>query len=241
MRIAICDDDRQLLLQIRQLVDEYLSCSFVEGKVEVSSFESSAHLIDQIESGKHFDIFLLDVIMPGTNGIELATAIRSNDPVAKIVFLTSSSEFAVESYSVEAFSYLLKPIQKDKLFSVLEKAFKGICIGQKQFILVKTPPFLSKVFFDELVYVEVLGRTVCLHQKGGITLESTSAFSQIEADLLVDKRFIKPHRSYVVNLDYVKDLSHYGFTTTSGIFIPVSRNVLKNVKQAYISNSFKSK
>lgn len=240
MKIAICDDDRQMLLQIRQQVDEYLSCSFAEEKVEVSSFESSVNLIDQIESGKRFDVFLLDVIMPDTNGIELATAIRSRDPVARIIFLTSSSEFAVESYSVEAFHYLLKPIQKDKLISVLEKACKDICIGQKQFILVKTTSSLLKVFFHELVYTEVLGRTVCFHQKGGVTLESNSTMSQVEAILLIDARFVRPHRSYIVNLDYVRNLSRDGFIMTSGIFIPISRNVFKNIKQAYINNSFRA-
>lgn len=240
MKIAICDDDRQMLLQIRQLVDEYLSCGFTEEKVEVSSFASSVNLIDQIESCKRFDLFLLDVIMPDINGIELATAIRSRDPAARIIFLTSSSEFAVESYSVEAFNYLLKPIKKDKLISVLENACKDICIGQKRFILVKTTSNLLKVFFHELVYAEVLGRTVCFHQKGGVTLKSNSTMSQVEAVLLIDARFIKPHRSYIVNLDYVRNLSQDGFTTTSGIFIPISRNVFKNVKLAYINNSFKA-
>ncbi|MGE5371906.1 MAG: LytR/AlgR family response regulator transcription factor [Solirubrobacterales bacterium] len=241
MRIAICDDNAQELLQISLLVDEYLSSGFAEGKIEVLRFGSSMDLIDQIESGKHFDLYLLDIVMPIINGIELAAKIRNKDQVAKIIFLTSSSEFAVESYSVDAFYYLVKPIQKDRLFSVLEKASNNMHSGLKQYIVVKTQTSLSKVFLHELVVVEVIGRTVYFHLEGGTTLKSTSTISQVEADLLIDKRFIKPHRSYIVNLDHIKCLSQDGFTTTSNMFIPVSRNAFKDVKQTYINHSFRAK
>ena len=238
MKIAICDDDKQELLQISQLADDYRSCGFTEEKIEVCSFGSSMNLLAEIENGQHFDVFILDVIMPNLNGIELATEIRSKDSVAKIIFLTSTSEFAVESYSVGAFNYLLKPIQKDQLFSVLEKACNDIISGLKQYIVVKTPTSLSKVFLHELIYVEVLGRTVYFHQKNGVTIESTSTISQVEAVLSIDKRFIKPHRAYIVNLDYIKNLSQDGFTTTNDLFIPVSRNFFKEVKEAYVNYSF---
>jgi len=241
MKIAVCDDDKQELLQISSLVDEYLSGSIGDGKgkIEIRSFESSIRLLAQIESGKHFDIFLLDVIMPNINGIQLAAEIRKKDQVTKIIFLTSSSEFAVESYAVGAFYYLVKPIQKDKLFSVLEKACHDITSDLQPYIIIKTPSGLSKVFLHELINVEVMGRTIYFHQKGGITIESTSTFSQVEAVLLIDKRFIKPHRSYIVNLDYIKNLSPNDITTTCGHLIPVSRNIFKDVKEAYINYSFR--
>lgn len=235
VKIAICDDDKQELLHINLLVNEYLNCGFTKGQIKVLSFENSMELITQIEGGKHFDIFLLDIIMPTINGIELAAEIRKSDNVAKIIFLTSSPEFAVKSYSVDAFNYLLKPIQKDALFSVLEKACNDICCALKQYILVKTQNDLSKVFFHELIYVEVIGRTIYFYQKNGVVIESINSISQIEEVLLVDNRFIKPHRSYIVNLDYIKTLAKHVFTTTSDQFIPVSRNVFKEVKQRFFN------
>ena len=240
MKIAICDDNKQELLRINNLVDEYSRCALTEDKIEVSEFTSSIHLLEQLDGGKHFDVFLLDIIMPNINGIKLATDIRNTDQVAKIIFLTSTSEFAVASYSVGAFNYLLKPVQKDKLFSVLEKAYKDICMNPKQYIVVKTQTALSKVFLHQLIYVEVKGRTVYFNQKNGVIIESTSTLSQVEAVLLIDKRFIKPHRSYIVNLDYIKNLSQNGIITTNEIFIPVSRNIFKEVKQAYIHYSFQA-
>ena len=239
MKIALCDDNKQELLHINRLLEEYSSTSISEDKLNVSSFASSMELLAQLESGKHFDIFLLDVIMPGLNGIELATEIRNRDQVGKIIFLTTSSEFAVESYSVGAFSYLIKPLQKDKLFLVLGKAYRDIRNDLQQYLVVKTQSNLSKVLLHELIYLEVIGRSLYFHQKGGIVIESTSTISQVEAVLLRDKRFLKPHRSYIVNIDYIKNLSQDRLTMTSGLFIPVSRNAFKEVKQAYINYSFR--
>ena len=96
----------------------------------------------------------------------------------------------------------------------------------------------APVTFTAALASKVLGRTVYFHQKSGVTIESSSTISQFEAVLLVDKRFIKPHRSYIVNMDYIKHLAQDGFTTTSGVFIPISRNVFITVKQAYINYSF---
>lgn len=240
MKIAICDDDKQALFEIIRLVDEYFSCSLPDEKIEVRRFESSVELSDQLESGKYFDLFLLDIIMPTISGIELAAKIRKTDQVAKIIFLTTSPEFAVKSYSVDAFQYLLKPIEKAKLFSVLEKASTDIYSNLRQYIAVKTQSGLSKVFFRELIYVEVIEKTVYFHQKSGVTIESSTTLSQVEAVLLKDKRFIKPHRSYIVNLDHIKHLSQKGFTTTSDLFIPITRSVLKEVKQTYIHHLFQT-
>lgn len=238
MKIAICDDNKQELIKIGQFVDEYISCGFAQREMEVRSFESSTELINQLERGKHFDIFLLDIIMPGLNGMELASEIRLKDQVSKILFLTSSPEFAVESYSVGAFHYLLKPVQKDKLFSVLKKADKDICNSMKKCIVVKTQTGIFKMFLGDLIYVEVMGRTIFFHQTNGDIIAGNSTISQVEAVLLEDKRFIKPHRSFIVNLDFIKNLSQDGFTTTSSVLIPISRNVFKEVKQLYINYSF---
>ena len=240
MKIAICDDNKQELIHIRQLVEEYLSSSSPQDGAEIRSFENSTQLLEQIESDKHFDVYLLDVIMPNFNGLKLADEIRKKDQIAKIIFLTSSPEFAVDSYSVGAFDYLLKPIQKDRLHSALERACKYFCEVPKQYIVVKTQASLCKVFLHELVYIEAMGRATYFHQNSGIMIISTGTISQVEEVILHDKRFIKPHRSYIVNLDYVKNMSQEGFTTTNGSFIPISRTMFKEVKQAYINYSFKA-
>lgn len=163
MKIAICDDDSQELLYVNRLIDEYSSHCSTKEKLEFLSFKSSMELLISIEKGTHFDIFLLDIIVPEINGIELASKIRNNNHAAKIIFLTSSPDFAVDSYSVGAFNYLLKPIQKDKLFSVFGEAISEICSQPQQSIVIKAQNRLTKVFLHELIYVEVIGRTIYFH------------------------------------------------------------------------------
>lgn len=238
MKIAICDDDKQQVLLIYQLVNEYLSSNYKGVKFEIFSFDNSSELLFEIENGRHFDIFLLDVLMPHINGIKLATTIRTKDQIAKIIFLTSSLEFAVDSYNVDAYNYLLKPIQEEKLFLTLEKIFNHFSYAISDYIIVKTPACLVKVFLYNLIYLEVIKRKIYFHLKDESIIESNGTFFQIEAILLKDKRFIKPYRSFIVNLDHIKSLSSQVITTTNKKTIPVSRNLHKEVKQAYINYSF---
>ena len=117
MRIAACDDDVSFLQELSVLLNQYgeENCCNMEYKIYTNPLE----LVNQIEKGVHYDVILLDVFMPGINGIQCAKDIRTFDSLVKIIFLTSSAEFAVESYSVKAYQYLLKPIQKEKLFLTL--------------------------------------------------------------------------------------------------------------------------
>lgn len=238
IRIAICDDDNRELAQTLRIVNDYFEHRFAKENIEILSFATSVALLAKIEDGKHFDIYLLDVLMPVVNGIELARSIRTNDNAAKIIFLSSSSEFALDSYSVGAFNYLLKPVQKEALFTLLEKICNKIYHQPKPCIVTRTQSGLYKVFFHELMYVEVIKRTTYFYLKNELTIESILPITQVELELLRDSCFVKPHRSYIINLEYVKALTKDGFTMMNGRSIPISRNILKEIKQKYIEHAF---
>lgn len=118
IQIGFCDDDLSILSELRVLLDRYR----VERNVEITSaaFQSPLELLTEIERGTRFDILLLDVMMPGENGIDTAREIRRYDQSMKIIFLTSSAEFAVESYTVGAYFYQLKPIWQESFFGLLD-------------------------------------------------------------------------------------------------------------------------
>ena len=101
IKVAFCDDDVSVLGEVSALVDQYR----VERNQEIgyAAFKSPLELLAEVERGMRFDILFLDVIMPGQNGISAAKEIRKYDCSVKIIFLTSSSEFAVQSYTVNAF------------------------------------------------------------------------------------------------------------------------------------------
>jgi DNA-binding LytR/AlgR family response regulator len=104
MKIAICDDNRQDLLHIASLVETYRNTRKTE--LTYVSFQNATELLSTLEGG-NYDVLLLDVLMPGINGIQAAREIREQDEQVKIIFLTSSPEFAVESYSVQAYYSIL--------------------------------------------------------------------------------------------------------------------------------------
>ena len=134
MKIAVCDDDNLFVQQTGQAVQEWAQER--ELSASVFSFDNGDSLLNAYAAEK-FDILLLDIMMPLFTGMELAHAIREIDAAAKIIFLTSSPEFAVESYEVKASGYLLKPLQKEKLHSVLDD-----CVappeGEPEHVIIRT-------------------------------------------------------------------------------------------------------
>lgn len=238
LHIAICDDNYNELLQINQIVEEFRASHSSKYNIKCDTFSSSLDLLVATENRKSYDLLILDVVMPLMTGIEVATEIRQKSNLSKIIFLTSSREFAVDSYKVDAFYYLLKPISKEELMPILEKACAEIADEKEKGILVKCKTCLTKILLHNLEYTEVLGRTLFFHLTTGEVLESYGTMSQLENDLLRDKRFIKPHRSYIVNMDSIHRITDKDIITFSNKPIPVSRELYKTIKQAYIDYSF---
>lgn len=118
IQIAFCDDDQTVLDQLSALLEKYRAQRCVQ--IQCTAFHSPLDLLAEIEKGTRYDILFLDVIMPAENGITAAKEIRQHDNVVKIIFLTSSAEFAVESYVVGAYFYQLKPIWEDSFFRLTD-------------------------------------------------------------------------------------------------------------------------
>ncbi len=117
-RIAFCDDDAALLHQMQDFLEQYRTLRGVQ--LELAPYTKPVELLADIEAGVRFDVLFLDVLMPGINGINAAREIRRYDTAVQIIFVTSSSEFAVQSYVVGAYYYQLKPIWKDSFFRLTD-------------------------------------------------------------------------------------------------------------------------
>lgn len=238
LQIAICDDNNTELLQIKQIVEKFKASHILKYNIKYDTFLSGLDFLMATENGVNYDLLILDVVMPMMTGIEIATEIRKKNNISKIVFLTSSREFAVDSFKVDAFHYLLKPIKKEGLIPILEKACANIVDKKEKGIIVKCKTCLTNVFLHNIEYIEVLGRTLFFHLTSGEVLESLGTISQLENDLLSDNRFIKPHRSYIVNMDSIHRITDKDIITFSNKPVPISRELYKNTKQTYIDYSF---
>lgn len=154
MYIAICDDERSDQKIIVKLIEKYRTDRTTP--VFYQLFTSGLDLLVAMEK-EVFDILLLDIVMPKLNEIELAREIRKNDKQIRIVFLTVSTEFAIEGYEVNAHHYLLKPLSNIKLFAELDDFALG---RQEPYILLKTKMGILKIPMSNIVYVEVFAKKV---------------------------------------------------------------------------------
>lgn len=238
VKIAICDDIKDFVNQMIDYIDEYKVLKAMHREINIQSFENGDSLIELIEQKERFDIIFLDILMPFINGIDVAKEIRKFDKNVKIIFLTSSPEFALDSYDVKAFSYILKQSSKEKIFQVLDEALSEIENTEKSYIMVKTKTGLVKVFYHNIEHIEIHSKTIIFHLCTNETYETFGSLSEIEDIFLSQSRFIKPYRSYIVNMDYVMKLSENKFITINNYHIPISRTSYSEVKRRYITYSF---
>jgi len=234
VQIAICDDNIDELSNMVQLIDLYRTTK--NFSCEYAVFPNGFELISVMEKGKMFDIYCLDIIMPGFMGIDVAREIRKFDKTAPIIFFTSSPEFALESYSVRAVNYVLKPVTKEKLFFTLDEVLEQIK-GKKNedAIVVKSHEGIQKILIPNLIFVEAMGRNVLYHMQSGKVIECTESFSSVWDNLQKFGLFIKPHRSYIVNMQYIDTIENHQISLQNLKFVPVAQGKSKEIKQLYLN------
>lgn len=233
-QIAVCDDSIDELSNMVQLIDLYRTSKHLN--CEHAVFPNGFELISALEKEKRFDIYCLDIMMPGFSGIDVAKEIRTFDKTAPILFLTSSPEFALESYSVKAINYILKPISKEKLFLTFDDLLEQMKSEKvEDAVIVKSNEGIQKILISNLVFAEVIGRSVFYHMRSGKVIECIEAFSSVCDNLLRYGCFIKPHRSYLVNMQYVDTIENHQITLQTLSAVPVAQGKAKQVKTQYLN------
>lgn len=237
MYIAVCEDQIEELELLMELLQHWQTqCQTV---VRMKSFRSGAQLLAAAEK-ERFTLYLLDVMMPGMDGIAVAREIRGFDDTADIVFLTSFPNFAFESYSVRALDYLLKPVCAERLFPILDR----ISLREqkpREGLLLKSGSTLIRVLFSQLAYVEVRGKHLYFNMTDGSVHEISGKLKEYESQLLARPEFMQTHRSYIVNMLQTAELSHSSVKTFSGKQVPISRLLYPQLQKEYIKLLFEQR
>ena len=237
LKIAICDDDLQELSLISGLLNLYKTEKNVAFIYDV--FTNAIELLEAMKR-QVYDILLLDVLMPGMNGLMAAHEIRSFDPAVKIIFLTSSPEYAVESYAVNAYYYMLKPGTSAELFPILERIFLEFARTEETLSIMQHSSFV-RISLAKLEFVEVQGKKLMFHFNDASVREIRGSLSDFEDKLLCKDNFLKVHRSFIVNMEYIQSLSARELITYSGQIVPISRLLHEEVKETYMQFLFLEK
>ena len=235
--MAVCEDTKEDLDAVCSLLDIWQEEQGVVLRRGV--FRSAVELLEAAQR-ERFTCYLLDVMMPGMNGIEAAQEIRRFDQAAQIVFLSSSPGFAYESYDVRAFNYLLKPVDREKLFSLL---------GQLQLqeqknaeaLTLRTGGAFVRVPYAQISFVEVIRKHVYFHLTDGGVREVAGSLKDFEAALLSRPEFMRIHRSYIANMFQTERLSSAGLRTFQGDELPISRLAYPQLQKDYMTLLFEGR
>ena len=239
INIAFCDDDVCVLDRLCEFSNAYRLDRNRE--IKHTTYRSPLDLLAEIEKGAKFDVVFLDILMPGESGMDAAAEIRNYDKNVKIIFLTGSSEFAAQSYKVGAYFYQLKPIIQEDFFRLMDSAIATCEKEQSNSLILRCKTGITRIELKNIEFCEVIHRTLFIHNIDGTILECTGKLDELCKHLQPYRKYLRIHRSYLVNLEYIQQLTYQAITMSSQTKIPIPRGKFKAIKDAYLEFAFESR
>lgn len=226
-KFAICDDEAADLVYVRTIIEQWGKAR--KSGTEIKTYPSAESFLFAYEEEKDFDVLLLDIEMGKMSGVELAREIRSGNRSIQIIFVTGYMEYISEGYDVEALHYLLKPVTREKLWEVIDRAAERIQV-QERALLLETTGKTLRIPLYEIKWLEVQKNYVTIH--GAEDYSIKRPLKEMIREL--DERFFQIHRSYIVNLACVKKITKNEVVLKSGMSLPLSRGLYDKINQALI-------
>lgn len=227
-KIAICDDsatDRQF---VSDLIDKWAAKS--GNTVQTRAFSSAESFLFHYSEESDFDILLLDIEMDGIDGVSLARDVRTADGRVQIVFVTGYSDYIAEGYDVEALHYLLKPVDEEKLFVVLDRAAEKLDADGK-IVDLSNSTETARLPMREIIYIDVVGNYSLFHAKFDFSVKMT--LSKVET--MLDDRFIRVGRSLIVNLEKIRRVTRTDVFMSDGSVLPLPKGAYDHINRAIIT------
>lgn len=240
IEIALCDDDNEDIKVIRSFTERF-AAEHADFPVRLSKFASAAELLEHIENGRGFDLYILDVLMPKMSGIQLAEIIRSRGDHGEIVFITSSRDYAVDAFSVYAIGYLLKPMSKDGFDKTMLRAVQKLAQEKSEVLIVKTKDGLQRIPLKEIVMIESFNHIREITMSDDSVLETSAKLSELFDQLKEHSNFYMPHRGYIANLDNSVGIVRYDLLMLGNHRIPIPKNQFVTMREVVQNYFFKQK
>lgn len=234
IKICILDDDKELAEQLHTLIEAYLTNRRIGFSVDVY-YNGDIFLQALCGAELQYHICFLDIIMSGKNGIQVARELRKKDKTVHIIFLTSSPEYALEGYEVRAYNYLLKPLQKERLYETLSELLGIENSPPAKQLQITCNGVVRNIPYQNIVYMEVRRNKLLLFLNTGEEVETYSTITEMEELLQEEEMFTRTHRSFIINMQYIKEFTSSSIRLQPDYRIPVSRTYAALVKQDYFA------
>lgn len=235
IRIGICDDELASVVHIEEIINEYFRNT--DYGYSIKSFLDPVELMTYLESKENFDILILDVYMPMMLGTEVARELRNRGDQTGIIFLTTSTDHAIDAFAVRASDYLLKPAKQDAVFRVLDEITSKLNDRASKLFSVRTTDGLLNILIHTISYIELLDRRLSIHTSDGKVIHSRvirGRFEDSVSDVYHDDSFVQCQKSFVVNMHYVKGMNSERFLLRDGTNVPISKKFYQEVKKKYM-------
>ena len=228
IKFAICDDEPLMAQELAGHLADYMKENHITA-YSLSSFSDGRALLDAID---RFDVIFLDIQMEQPDGMETAKLLRRRGDHSLLVFVTVLKELVFDAFQVEAYDYLLKPLDSARFHQTMERVLRSLDRKTAEDIVIQRGTGCEVVLLSDIVYCEVLGRKIYLHKHDGTVSDYYDKLEDLERR--VDGRFFKCHRSFLVNLDYVRGCQDGQVLLAQGERIPASRLRERELTQALL-------
>ena len=226
LKIAVCDDDKALCMQLKGMLNEIIE----NIEAEIIVFYTGEELCDLLNSGKRFDIIFLDIELCEINGVEVGRKIRNelNDEMTQIVYISAKDSYAMELFDIRPLNFLVKPLKKEKIESVLKTA-KKFMVSSNQYYEYKIGNVNFNILTSDILYFESNGRKVKIIMKDDAK-EYYGKLSEAE-EMLKNSDFFFIHKSYFINFDHVIEYSYEYVKMSNNEILGISQNNRKAVRE----------
>jgi len=235
MKIIVCDDTETDRLSLCYFLKKYLT--EINGTADIQVYDNGNKLLADLNSIKADEsrLAFLDIYMPEITGIEVAKKIRETDKDMVIIFTTTSPDHGLDGYSVKAMQYLLKPVNYPELKDTLDDCM-ALFADYLQYIEVVCDRVAVKIPLKDILFIEIHAHYGLIHTtndvyKCRLTLDETE-------QQLCGKTFLRTHRSYIVNMRFIKSVEDNDFILTTGEAVPIRKNDKLKIKQAHANFLF---
>lgn len=235
MVISICDDNRIGLEMLTKMIEKYKEKRQITD-LEILNYDSPVALARDLKK-KESDVYLLDIMFPDGNGIDLAKEIRLHYHHNPIVFISSSQKHMLNAFNVYALRYFVKPVHTAELFETLDYALEDMKVNGPSYYQINTVEGKQQIRFSDIMYVERKDQTILITTNSGKVHESVTlreSFASKVQPLLDDHRFMQTHVSYLVNIDAMDTYQRDQILMQDGRSIPISRSFASSVKEKYM-------
>ncbi len=232
-QIAICDDEKEELDKTEWLLYHYGE-EHPEYRFTIRRFDNEAQLLSVVKGGEYVpDLLLLDIYLPDRLGTEVAKELRDLGKESRIIFLTTSTDHALDAFRVDALQYLVKPVSEAELFAALDKFLWDIEDKRKKYLLLRIEGMTHRVEVDAIVFLEAQGKRQCMHLADGTQVVLHMTMTELFRMLSRYQKFVRVGAAYIVNLEFIDSLNSHNICLDTGRNIYLPRGAFQPLKKQY--------